>query len=108
MLGTSPGLTRSAKPPQLVGVRFSALLRFLEDFLFDDFLFEDFLGGTLSPSRRASDSPIAIACLGLRTLREEAPLFNVPALRLRIARPTLADAFLEYFRAMSILPVSVE
>src|SRR5215831_2218852 len=100
MLGTSPGLPRLAKPPQLVGVRFSALLRFLEDFLFDDFLFEDFLGGTLSPSRRASDSPIAIACLGLRTLREEAPLFNVPALRLRIARPTLADAFLEYFRAI--------
>src|SRR5215472_4698489 len=103
MLGTSPGLTRSAKPPQLLDVRFFALLRF-----FEDFFFSDFLGGTLSPSRRASDSPIAIACLRLRTLREEVPLFNVPALRLRIARPTLADAFLEYFRAMSILPVSVE
>jgi hypothetical protein len=103
MLGTSPGLISSAKPPQLLDVRFYALLRFFEDFFFDDVL-----AGTLSPSRRASDSPIAIACLRLRTLREEAPLFNVPALRLRIARPTLADAFLEYFRAMSILPVLLE
>jgi hypothetical protein len=90
----------SAKLPQLLDVRFFALLRFCEDFLSDDFL-----GGTLPPPRRASDSPIAIACLRLRTLRPERPLFSVPALRLRIARPTLADAILEYFRAMMILPV---
>jgi hypothetical protein len=30
----------------------------------------------------------------------------VPALRFFIARPTLADAFFEYFRAMIILPVA--
>jgi hypothetical protein len=62
------------------------------------------LRGTFIPSRRASDSPIAIACLRLLTLRPERPLFNVPALRSLIARPTLADAFLEYLRAMVILP----
>src|SRR5215469_6246980 len=90
MLGTSPGLIRPAKPPQLLDVLLFALF------------FGDFLAGTLSPSRRASDNPIAIACFRLRTLRPERPLFNVPALRLRKARPTLADAFLEYFRAMMI------
>jgi len=30
----------------------------------------------------------------------------VPALRFFIARPTLADAFFEYFRAMTLLPVA--
>jgi hypothetical protein len=37
------------------------------------------------------------------TLRPERPLFNVPFLRFLIARPTLADAFLEYLRAIMIL-----
>jgi hypothetical protein len=63
-----------------------------------------FLDGTFMPSRRASDSPIAIACSRLLTFRPERPLFNVPALRFFIARPTLADAFLEYFRAIVVLP----
>jgi hypothetical protein len=69
------------------------------------FFFADFFG-TFAPSRLASDSPIAIACLRLRTLRPERPLFSVPALRSFIARSTLADAFFEYFRAMNILPVA--
>jgi hypothetical protein len=59
--------------------------------------------GTFLPSARASERPIAIACLRLLTLRPERPLFKVPALRFFIARSTLADAFLEYFRAMMIL-----
>jgi hypothetical protein len=75
--------------------------RFLELFLF----FERFLG-TFLPSALASERPIAIACLRLLTLRPDRPLFRVPALRFLIARPTLADAFLEYFRAMIILPVA--
>ena len=62
-------------------------------------------GGTRLPSRRASESPIAIACLRLLTLRPERPLFNVPALRFFIARSTLAEAFFEYRRAMAPLPL---
>jgi hypothetical protein len=75
--------------------------RFLELFLF----FERFFG-TFMPSALASERPIAIACLRLLTFRPERPLFRVPALRFFIARPTLADAFFEYFRAMIILPVA--
>jgi hypothetical protein len=75
------------------------LLRLLDRF------FEPFFGGTFFPSRRASDSPIAIACLRLLTFLPDRPLFKVPALRFLIARPTLADAFFEYFRAMILLPV---
>jgi hypothetical protein len=56
--------------------------------------------GTFAPLRRASESPIAIACFRLLTLRPERPLFSVPALRFFIARSTLADAFFEY-RAMN-------
>jgi hypothetical protein len=66
-------------------------LRFFEVFRFF---------GTLAPFFRASDNPIAIACLRLLTLRPERPLFNVPDLRFFIARLTLPDAFLEYFRAI--------
>jgi hypothetical protein len=62
--------------------------------------------GTLAPSRRASDSPIAIACLRLFTLRPERPLRSVPRLRSRMARPTFADAFFEYLRAMEFLLVA--
>src|SRR6266536_698133 len=36
-------------------------------FLDDDFFFEDFFFGTLPPSLRASDNPMAIACLLLVT-----------------------------------------
>jgi hypothetical protein len=67
-------------------------------FRFFDFFFRFF--GTLAPAARASDNPIAIACLRLLTLRPERPLFNVPDLRFFIARPTFADAFLEYFRVL--------
>jgi hypothetical protein len=81
-------------------VNYLFALRFLELFLF----FERFFG-TFLPSALASERPIAIACLRLLTLRPDRPLFRVPALRFFIARPTLADAFFEYFRAMIILPV---
>ena len=59
--------------------------------------------GTFAPAARASDRPIAIACLRLLTFRPERPLLNVPRLRSRIARPTFADAFFEYLRAITIL-----
>src|SRR5450756_2450499 len=76
---------------------------YLFDFRFLAVFFAAFFG-TFAPSRRASDRPIAIACLRLLTVRPEPPLFSVPALRFFIARSTLADAFFEYFRA--ITPVS--
>jgi hypothetical protein len=44
--------------------------------------------GTFPPSRRASDSPMAMACLRLVTLRPELPLRSVPSLRSCIARFT--------------------
>jgi hypothetical protein len=78
-------------------LRYRFALRFLAVFLF----FEAFFG-TFFPSALASERPMAIACLRLLTLRPDRPLFNVPALRFFIARPTLADAFLEYLRAMII------
>src|SRR5689334_5361873 len=63
-----------------------------------------FLRGTFAPAARASDKPIAIACLRLVTFLPERPLRNVPALRSSITFFTLAEAFLPYFRAM--IPVS--
>jgi hypothetical protein len=74
---------------------------------FFDF-FPAFFFGTLAHFLRASDNPIAIACLRLLTLRPERPLFSVPDLRFFIARSTLDDAFLEYFRAMRFPPFGTE
>ena len=42
----------------------------------------------------------------LLTFFADRPLFKVPDLRFFIARPTFADAFFEYFLAMTILPVA--
>jgi hypothetical protein len=80
-------------------------LRFLADFFFEVFFLEVFFG-TFCPSALASERPIAIACLRLLTFLPDLPLFKVPVLRFFIARPTLADAFFEYLRAMIILPVA--
>jgi len=77
-----------------------ALYRF--DF-FAAFRFFDAFFGTFLPFALASDRPIAIACLRLLTFLPERPLFNVPALRFFIARPTSADAFFEYLRAIAVL-----
>ena len=87
---------------------FFAVLFFFFAVLFFAAFFEAFFG-TFLPSARASDRPIAIACLRLVTLRPERPLFKVPALRFFITRSTSADAFLEYFlafRAMINLPLT--
>jgi len=67
------------------------------------FLREDFRRrfGTFPPARRASDRPMAIACLRLFTRLPERPLRSVPRLRLCIARFTFFDAPREYFRAMA-------
>jgi len=49
--------------------------------------------GTLPPARRASLSPMAMACLRLRTVFPERPLLSWPRFISCIARSTLVDAF---------------
>jgi hypothetical protein len=58
-----------------------------------------FFLGTLAPARRASDKPIAIACLRLVTFLPERPLRSVPRFRSSIARLTFWDALRLYFLA---------
>jgi hypothetical protein len=72
----------------------------------DDHLLARFFG-TLAPFFRASESPIAIACFLLVTLRPDLPLFSVPALRFFIARPTVFAAPLEYFRFFAFLAMAL-
>src|SRR5438132_1945809 len=55
-----------------------------------------FFFGTFAPASRASERPIAIACLRLLTRLPDRPLFSVPRLRSRIARSTFSPAFLPY------------
>jgi hypothetical protein len=62
-----------------------------------------FLAGTFFPLRRASESPMAIACLRLFTFLPLRPLLRLPRLRLRIARSTSLEALREYFLAMIVL-----
>jgi len=50
--------------------------------------------GTLAPERRASDNPIAIACLRLVTFFPDRPLLSLPRLRSRMALSTFLEAFL--------------
>src|SRR6202030_1086969 len=61
--------------------------------------------GTFFPCLRASDNPIAIACLRLFTLPPRPPLprLSVPRLRRCIALLTSLEAAREYRRAMSYL-----
>ena len=55
------------------------------------------LRGTFPPSRRASLSPIAIACLRLLTFLPDLPDFNSPRFISCIARPTFCEALEPYF-----------
>jgi hypothetical protein len=70
-----------------------------DDFRDDDFRREDdrFLRGTLPPARRASDSPMAIACFRLVTFLPDRPLRSVPRFRSCIAFATFCEAFRPYF-----------
>jgi hypothetical protein len=49
--------------------------------------------GTFAPERRASERPIAIACLGFRTFFFERPEVSSPRFISCIARSTFSDAF---------------
>jgi hypothetical protein len=72
------------------------LVVFFTAFFFTAFFFTVFVG-TFLPSARASDRPMAIACLRLVTFLPEPPLFNVPALAFFTARATFFAADFEYF-----------
>jgi hypothetical protein len=61
------------------------------------------LAGTLPPVFRASDRPIAIACLRLVTFLPECPLRNVPCLRSCIAFFTLLCAVPPYLAITCLL-----
>jgi len=56
-------------------------------------------GGTLAPERRASDRPMAMACLRLVTFFP-LPLFSLPRLNSRISRSTLFCALGPYLRRL--------
>jgi len=58
---------------------------------------EDALRGTIAPSRRASESPMATACLRLVTFLPLRPLFSVPCFFSCMARLTFLPAFGLYF-----------
>jgi hypothetical protein len=82
------------------------------DFLELDFravdLFEPedfFFAGTFLPFWRASERPMAIACLRLVTFFPLRPLLSVPRLRLCIALFTSLEALGEYFRAICGPPI---
>src|SRR2546422_8957461 len=77
----------------------------LAHLFFEDFFFEDFFRGTLPPSFRASDSPIAIACFLLVTFLPDRPLLRVPSFRSCIAFSTLSDAFLPYLAMLLLLRI---
>jgi hypothetical protein len=52
------------------------------------FLDDDLLRGTFPPACRASDNPIAMACLRLVTFFPDRPLLSVPRFRSRITFST--------------------
>jgi hypothetical protein len=56
---------------------------------------------------RASESPIAIACLRLFTFFPDLPDFNSPRFISCIARPTFCEAFLPYFLPVDFLGIDV-
>src|SRR5436190_9438894 len=92
----SERLIRGAGPlPHLRDKRCSDAQRFFLRLLFLPLRF-----GTFLPFLRASESPIAIACLRLLTFFPLRPLLSVPRLRLRMLRSTSLDALREYRRAM--------
>jgi hypothetical protein len=80
-------------------------LDFLVDFFAEDFFVDLFVPdvrfGALSPSRRASDSAMAIACLRLVTFLCEPPLRSLPSFFSCMTLRTLSCVFLPYFAIWS-------
>ncbi len=74
-----------------------------DDLFFDVFFEDDCFEGTLPPSRRASDKPMAMACLRLVTFLPERPLFNLPRFISCMFSSTFSEAFFPYLLAMQNL-----
>jgi hypothetical protein len=81
---------------------FEPVLDFFDGDFFEPVL-DDFFDGTLPPSRRASERPIAIACLRLVTFLPD-PLRSFPRFISCIDSPTLSCDFCPYFVAMRCSP----
>src|SRR5215831_8973144 len=62
-----------------------------------------FFFGTFAPDRRASERPMAIACLRLLTFLPERPLLSFPRFLSRMARSTFFEASLPYFLGIALL-----
>jgi hypothetical protein len=75
----------------------------LEPFLLELFLLEPFLAGTFFPAARASESPMAMACLRLFTFFLERPDRNVPVFRSCITFLTVEPTLRPYLRAFFLL-----
>lgn len=77
-----------------------------ERFLDELFLEELFFRGTFAPFFRASERPIAMACLRLFTVPPlpDFPLLSVPRFLRRMALATLLLAARPYFRVPDFLP----
>src|SRR5438045_9734628 len=70
------------------------------------FFFEDlFLAGTLAPDLRASERPIAMACLRLFTFLPDLPLRNVPFFFSFMTFLTLSCDFLPYLAIVLLLGI---
>lgn len=67
------------------------------DFLLLAFLLLAFRGGTLSPSRRASESPMAIACFGFVTFLLLLPMRSLPSFISCSSSCTFSCVFRPYF-----------
>src|SRR5438445_2939177 len=67
------------------------------------FLEAPFFRGTFAPERRASESPIAIACLRLVTFFPDRPDRSLPRFSSCKARSTFSPAFLPYFAIGNLL-----
>ena len=79
---------------------------FFAALFFGPVLLAPFFDGTLAPDSRASDNPMATACLGLVTFFPLRPLRSLPRFISCIARSTLSCDFLEYFAIWHALPLS--
>ena len=88
----TPVPAKAARPRQREARLFLAA-RFFEPFL--DVFLDDFLrAGTFAPSLRASDSPMAMACLRLVTFLPERPERSLPLFISSMLRCTFLPAFL--------------
>jgi hypothetical protein len=101
-LKAAPAVDREHEREPKSPAPFIGSLRWIQDLDFVERfrLLLRFRGGTFAPFFRASDRPMAIACLRLFTLppRPDFPRRRVPRLRRRIALSTLLFAPLPYFR----------